>query len=92
MKTIACFFAALTLAAAAFAADIAMQTVDSSFIDQVGYDAASETLAVKMHNSSDTYYYEDVPSSVHAEFLAAPSKGRYFVDNIKDQYSTRLEP
>ncbi len=89
MKTIALVLASLTLfAALAFAADIDLQSVDSSLIGRIGYDAESETLAVQMCNSLDVYHYADVPQAVANEFLAAESKGRYFVENIKGQYTT----
>jgi hypothetical protein len=89
MKKIALVLATLTLfAALAFAADIEMQPVESSFISAIGYDAAAETLAVQMHNSLDTYLYEGVPASVFEEFRSSDSKGRYFVENIKGQYKT----
>lgn len=89
MKKLALVFASLTLfATIALAADIEMQPVESSFISAIGYDAEAETLSVQMHNSSDVYLYEGVPASVFEEFLAADSKGRYFVENIKGQYKT----
>lgn len=82
----------LLLTPTAFAVEIPMQPVDSSFIARVGYDTESETLAIQMHNSSDIFHYADVPRTVADEFLAADSIGRYFVDNIKGQYaSTRIE-
>jgi hypothetical protein len=93
MKTIAWILATLVLlSTASLAAEIPMQPVDSSFIAFVGYDAESETLAIQMHNSSDVFHYADVPQSVADEFVAADSIGRYFVENIKGQYSsTRIE-
>ena len=90
MKTIPMLVLTLSLlVAAAAAADFQMQSVESSLIDQIGYDAETETMAVQMQNSSDVYIYQDVPQSVFNEFLSAPSKGRYFVENIKGQYQAR---
>lgn len=92
MKLFAAALAALFIfSTGAFSAEIEMQPVDSSLIAQIGYDSESEVLAVQMHNSSDVYLYEDVPPSVHSEFLAAESKGRYFVENVKGQYSSSLK-
>jgi S-adenosylmethionine synthetase len=89
MKTTALILATLMIfAAISFAADIDMQAVDSTLIGKIGYDAESETLAVQMCNSLDVYHYADVPQAVATKFLAAESKGRYFVENIKGQYTT----
>lgn len=70
----------------AFAADIAMTPVESSLIEKVGYDAESQTLAIQMHNSSDTYLYQGVSSAIYESFLAAESKGSFYVKNIKGQF------
>jgi len=89
MKKIALVLVSLLLfTAAAFAADIEMQAVESSLIDQVGYDAEAKVLAIQMNNSSDTYYYQDVPQSIFENLLAADSKGRYYVKNIKGKFKT----
>lgn len=64
------------------------QTVQSSSIAAVGYDAANQTLEVQFHNGH-AYRYEDVPASVHRELMDAESKGRFFNESIKDQYPFR---
>lgn len=93
MKSIVRFLMGLMLvsSAAAFAADIAMTSVESSLIDKIGYDAESKTLAVQMLNSSDTYLYKNVPPSVYDHFLEAPSKGAFFVESIKGKYPQQTE-
>lgn len=93
MKSIVRFWIGLLLlsSAAAFAADIAMTSVDSSLIAKIGYDAESKTLAVQMLNSSDTYLYQNVPASVYDNFLEAKSKGAFFVENIKGKYPHQTE-
>ncbi len=89
MKKIALFLASLViLSAAACAADIEMQSVKSSLLNKVGYDAEAKVLAIRMNNSSDTYYYQDVPQSIYDSLLAADSKGRYYVKNIKGKFKT----
>ena len=41
-----------------------------------------------MHNSSDTYVYKDVPQTVYDNFMAAESKGSFYVKNIKGKFTT----
>ena len=88
MKTTAWILISLMVfTAAAFAADIEMKSVKSSLIDKIGYDPAAKTLVVQMNNSSDTYTYEGVSQAVYDDFLAADSKGAYFVEHIKGKFS-----
>ena len=53
-----------------------LQTVDSSMIHAVGYDAKTKSLEV-VFNSGSTYVYEAVPRNVYKELMAAGSKGQY---------------
>ena len=87
MKKIALVLLSLMiLTAAAFAIDL--QPVDSSFIAKAGYDAATQVLSIQMVNSSDVYNYQAVPQSLYDSFLAAESKGAFYVENIKGQFKT----
>ena len=89
MKKIALVLASLMVfSAAAFAADIEMQSVKSSLLDKVGYDPEAKVLAVQMNYSSDVYLYRDVPMDVFDDLLAADSKGAYYVKHIKGKYKT----
>ena len=89
MKTIALALVFLTaFSVCALAADIEMKHVQSSLLDQVGYDPETKTLAIQMNNSSDVYYYEDVPQSVYDNLLAADSKGAFYVKKIKRHYKS----
>lgn len=89
MKKFALILAVLLVGSvAAWAVDIEMQTVESSFLQKVGYDAATQTLAVQMVNSSDIYTYLNVPQSVYDGLMDAESKGAYYVRNIKGQFET----
>ncbi|MFP2961402.1 KTSC domain-containing protein [Myxococcus sp. 1LA] len=58
------------------------EPVESSNITSVGYDALTQTLEVEFHGNR-VYQYDQVPASIHAGFLAAPSKGSYFASHIK---------
>ncbi len=62
-----------------------LETVESSMIHAVGYDAKTRTLEV-IFNSGGTYIYDDVPPKVYKELMAAESKGRYMKNEIIDVY------
>lgn len=61
------------------------ESVSSSNIVSVGYDAASETLEVEFMNGS-VYQYYNVPQSIYDAFLAASSAGRFFTYQIKNTF------
>lgn len=73
-------------AAAEAAAPAAMQTVESTMIKEVGYDAATQTLTVTFASSNETYVYKNVPEAVYQALMQAESKGTYFRENIKDKF------
>ena len=60
-----------------------MPYVSSSAISRIEWN--SGTLSVWFHKSG-RYDYYGVPESVYRAFLAAPSKGEFFHDNIRDRY------
>jgi len=64
------------------------RAVDSSVIASVGYDDAVALLDVEFV-SGEVYRYFAVPRSVHEGLLAAPSKGRFFQQHIRDRYPTQ---
>jgi hypothetical protein len=74
----------------AFAAGVVLQPVESSLIAKAGYDVETQTMAVEMVSNADTYYYSGVPQSVYDGFMAAESKGAYFVEYIKGKYEEDL--
>ena len=57
--------------------------VQSSMIAAYGYDENEQNLYIKF-NSGGTYKYEPVSEKVVNAFIAAESKGKYFLANIKD--------
>jgi len=61
------------------------QTVSSSNLASIGYDASNEILEVEF-NHGGVYHYFDVPKDVYQELMDASSHGKYFVANIKDDY------
>jgi hypothetical protein len=62
-----------------------MTYVDSSNIEQVGYDSDNVELHVRFKNG-DLYVYRNVPVQIYEELLGAPSKGSYLNREIKDTY------
>ena len=92
MKKVALILLALMIpAAAALAADVALLPVESSLIDKAGYDAAAQTLVIKLVNGSDLYVYQGISQALYDGFLAAESKGAFFVENIKGKFPTQKD-
>ncbi len=61
------------------------QAVNSSNLQSVGYDPTSNTLEIEFRTKS-LYQYLDVPASIYQELMVASSHGRYFNQQIRDQY------
>ena len=65
-----------------------MEWVDSSSIDQIGYDEDNRELWIRF-KSGETYAYSDVPATTHEEIMRADSKGSYFNREVKPNYAYR---
>lgn len=63
-----------------------MQDVQSSLIQEVGYDPEAQVLTVHFVGTDEVYEYTGVPADVYDELMAAESKGSYFVNTIKGNY------
>jgi hypothetical protein len=59
--------------------------VDSSAISSAAYDGPNRQLYLRFH-SGEIYRYLDFPSYRWGEFLAAESKGRFFAEQIRDNF------
>ena len=59
------------------------QRVESSSLTSVGYETGSRTLEVAFRKGG-VYRYFGVPASVHEALMEAPSKGRFFVAQVRD--------
>jgi hypothetical protein len=68
-----------------------MQDVESSLIKEVGYDAATKLLTVVLVQNDEKYLYKNVPEDIYAALMAAESKGKYFVENIKGKFEFTKE-
>lgn len=63
------------------------QSLDSSAIRRASYSADDQTLSITFLRSGRTYTYYGVPPSVYLNLVNAPSPGRYFNFNIRNNYS-----
>lgn len=63
-----------------------MQQVNSSDLEEIGYDADTSTLVVEF-KSGNTYRYSEVPQSVYDDLINSSSIGKYFNQFIKGNYS-----
>ena len=52
----------------------------------VGYESKSKILEIEFQSGA-VYQYLDVPKRVHEGLRRAASKGRYFNDEIQDEYA-----
>lgn len=64
------------------------QSVESSNLASVGYDAENEILEVEFKHGG-VYQYFDVPQNVYEELMNASSHGVYFSANIRNDYEFR---
>lgn len=60
--------------------------VSSSNIDEVTYDDRSQTMTIEF-NSGARYLYRDVPRGVYERLISAASKGGYFAENIRPNFT-----
>lgn len=65
-----------------------MHYVDSSNVEQVGYDPDARELWVRFLNNR-TYVYSDVDELTHRELVNAPSVGSYLNRVIRNSFEYR---
>lgn len=68
---------------------VQLTDVQSSVIAAHGYDAATQTLAIKFRGGN-VYHYRDVPIDVAAAFANAESVGRAYTSMIREQYAGEM--
>lgn len=76
---------------------ITLQRVKSSQISAVGYDKATQTLALQFkpfggEKPMNVYHYPAWGPSNHAEFMAAESLGTFFGRHIKGREFKKYTP
>lgn len=62
-----------------------LQTVESSAIHAIGYDAEKRVLEV-IFNSGRIYQFVNVPPEEYTALTAAPSKGGYFNAHFREAF------
>ena len=62
-----------------------LQTVNSSSLEQAGYDAQRRQLIV-VFKSGAAYRYDGVPAALYEGLLQAESKGRFFIAYVRDVF------
>lgn len=67
------------------------QPCQSSQIEALGYDTATQTLGVRFVRGA-TYHYTGVPREVAHAFLQAESAGKFFGANIKNKFAFERQP
>ena len=60
---------------------------NSSQINRVGYDPASQSLDIQFHGKPTVYRYKNVSDEKVVGLLFSPSAGKYFGANIKNQHA-----
>ena len=61
--------------------------VDSSMMTSIGYSVESATLEIEFKNTGEVWQYFNVSEEVYNGLKYSDSKGRYFHQHIKNQYS-----
>jgi hypothetical protein len=61
-------------------------TPDSSAIAGFGYKKEKRVLTIDFKEGRRRYDYYEVPEAVFERMKAAPSKGQFFAENIRDVY------
>lgn len=64
--------------------------VQSSNLDAIGYDPEGQALYVRFKSSATIHRYSDVPPQVHADLMAADSKGAHFFRHVRNAYKRTL--
>ncbi len=62
-----------------------LETVESDVIHAIGYDPEIQLLEI-IFNDGRIYQYRAVPAQVFEGLEHAESKGRYFQENIRDEF------
>lgn len=63
------------------------ENVESSMILSIGYESSTSTLEIEFKNGGAIWQYFSVPESLFHELKSAASIGKFFLANIKNQYS-----
>lgn len=62
---------------------ITLDSVESNQVSQIGYDDATQTLAVTFKFGKAVYHYPNVTRETYEAFKGAESIGKFFGEHIK---------
>ena len=68
-----------------------MNAVESATLAAIGFDVARGILQLEFRSRA-VYSYFGVPSAVYEGLLAAPSKGKYFNEEIRGHFAYSRVP
>jgi len=63
--------------------------VKSKIIKSIGYDENAQLLEVEFHNFEITRYI-NITKETYTKLMKAPSKGSFFIQNISEQFPSRV--
>lgn len=72
------------------AKSITRTPVESSNLKSVGYDPKKRILEIEF-KSGKVYQYSPVTQTAYQEFEASPSKGQWFIQNIRNNSTLTVE-
>lgn len=61
------------------------QPLESKLLSSMAYDSKNRMLYLRFR-SGDVYRYFEFPPEQRQQFLAAESRGRHFLNNIRNQF------
>jgi hypothetical protein len=70
---------------------ITLKPVKSSQIAAIGFDAATNTLAIRFNGGQKLYHYEGVTPADFAKFEGAESVGKHFGAHIRGKFKHTLQ-
>lgn len=62
-----------------------IETPASTSIARFCYDETDQVLVIEFTHGG-IYNYYDVPQEVFEHMIAAPSKGQFFLENVREEY------
>lgn len=69
---------------------IELKPVKSAVLAAHGYDATTQTLAIKFNGGGKVYHYRDVPRDVAEAFAGAESTGKAYGSMIRGKFEHEI--
>lgn len=65
------------------------QYIESELIESTGYDSETCTLEIEFRKNHVVWQYYEFPEYMWYEFMNAASKGRYFLSQIREEFTPK---